>query len=90
MKHQNFPTFMKLYARRTAAKERSGFDVMRTADCWLAAELADAQTELEVCNEDDVDWDHVPARWAASFELIRKGLNCAGWRANLNQARLLN
>jgi hypothetical protein len=79
-----FPPFNRLHVRRALAKLRTGFDTMRVHDCWLAAELADAQTELEVCDAGTIDWNTLPSRWLINFNLVRKGLNLAGWRANID------
>jgi hypothetical protein len=81
---RTFPTFTHHHLRR-AARPLAGFDCQRTADSWLAAELADELLTVEVKRWSSRKLeDRAQSRWSWLFEDIRQGLNASGWQANID------
>lgn len=81
----HFPTFCQFHVR-VNARPFMGYDVMRTADSWLAANLTDTMIHLEVkYSADEPDWKSVPARWQRLFRENWRHINSWGWRACIQQ-----
>jgi hypothetical protein len=68
---------------RVKARPDAGYDVMRTADTWLATNLADTMLYCECRAGLEVD-EKTPSHWYVTLRKIERDLASWGWRACIN------